>query len=138
MLVGVANILAVGTRDKKDLLEQLPLKVVTVDRAKEAAACLKKNKFSSLISKWNLEDLPGGEFIRRFKNARPDVPTVAFIEPGNDLQEAKARELGVNLVLPDDVDETRFMQSICTLLNLSEIASLYDAGLASCSEFVEI
>lgn len=126
MLVGITNILAVGTRNKQNLLEQLPVRVVIVDRAKEAIACLKKHKFSSLISQWHLEDMANGEFLGRFINARPGVPTVAFIEPHNAEQEIAARSLGVSLVLPDDVEPDQFQESLCTLLNLSRIENVYE------------
>ncbi len=124
MRIEQIDILAAGIRDRSNVLEQLPLRFLLVDMANQAIKCLRQEKILTLISRWDLVDMDGGELLRRVINAKPGMPTMAFIESGNHEQEIAARTLGVRLVLPEDIDDGQLHRSICQLLGLKEIAKL--------------
>jgi hypothetical protein len=118
------DILAANVRDRSIVLEQLPLTFLLVDRGCQAIKCLRQEKILTLISRWDLVDMGDGELLRRVINAKPGMPTIAFIESGNREQEVAARALGVKLVLPEDIDDGQFHRVICELLGLKEIAAI--------------
>jgi DNA-binding NarL/FixJ family response regulator len=124
MLISETTILAVGIRDRDDALEELPVRLLSVDRAAEALPCLRDEDVHTVVSKWNLTDMGGGEFLKRVIEAKPQIPTIGFISPGNDEQEIAARALGVNIVLPEDIDDGHFRQAVCQVLGLNKIASI--------------
>ena len=117
-------ILAVGIKDKSEMLESLPVRVILCDGGLDALKCLRQARTHMLVSKWNLPDMPDGELLRRYTGANPYTPTIAFIEPDNTEQEIEARILGVTVVLSEDSDYETFYASVCRLLHLSSLSQL--------------
>jgi DNA-binding NtrC family response regulator len=114
----------IGTKDKASELHELPLRLVTLDTGKEAIKCLKEEQIDTVVSRWNLIDMPEGQLLAKIIAAMPKMPTVAFIEPGNWQQEIMARSLGVTAVLNEDIDDAYFRNTICQLLRIEDIASV--------------
>ncbi len=123
-----STILMIAAKDKTEALRELPVRLLAIDTAKEALACLKLETVDSIVSRWNLVDMPGGRLLERIIDARPDMPTVAFIEPGNREQEIEARSMGVTAILNDDIDEDYFRNTICQILHIESVSALSLAG----------
>lgn len=113
------NILAVGIGEKSNVLRELKLNIFSLTFGKEAARSLKTKNFHSVISRWNLLDMPQGRFLKGLKSFRPDIPTIAIIEAGDTSQEIAARSLGVSAVVPDDGDDGYLCQIVSQLMGLN-------------------
>lgn len=125
-----STILMIGTRDKSEALRELPLRLLVIDTAKEAVACLRNETVDSVVSQWDLVDMPQGRLLEKIIDARPGMPTVALIEPGNAEQEIAARSLGVTVILSENVDDAYFRSTICQILHIDNVSSLCLAGKA--------
>ncbi len=84
----------------------------------EAARSLKNEKVNSVVSRWDLEDMPNGRFLKSLRAARPNIPTIAFVRAGNTTQEIAARSLGVSAVLTEDASDEAFKETVANLLGL--------------------
>jgi DNA-binding NtrC family response regulator len=119
-----ATVLTVGLNGKVDVLRELPIRLITMQSGIEAARSLKNEEADSVISNWDLDDMADGLFLARLKAAKPKIPTIAFVKPGNVMQEIAARSLGVSAVLTEDVDDEYFRQTVANVLGLAEIGSI--------------
>ena len=123
-----SNILIVGVPDKDDALKELPVRLFVMDTAIQAIACMKEYKIATLVSHWDLIDQPDGEFLESAVLAKPTLPTIAFIKPGDLRQEVAARSLGVSAVLNEDVDNAYFIKTVCQLLDISAVKTMRMTG----------
>lgn len=119
-----STILIVAAQDKAHILQELPVRLLMIDTGKEAVQCLRQGKIDTVVSRWNVADMPDGLLLEKIISARPKMPTVAFIEPGNHQQEIWARALGVTAILNEGIDDDYFRSVICQILNIQEIASV--------------
>ena len=126
-----STILMIGTNDKTKVLHELPVRLLVIDTGKEALECLKGEHIDSVVSQWDLVDMPEGELLEKIIDAEPNIPTVAFIEPNNWEQEIAARSLGVTAILNEDIDESYFRSTICQLLHIETVSTLSLCGTAS-------
>jgi DNA-binding NarL/FixJ family response regulator len=117
-----ANILIVGAPQRSQALKELPVRIFTAASAKEAVRYLREERIDSIISQWNLNDMPNGKFLANIKAAKPGISTTAFITPGDQNQEIAARSLGISVVLNEDVNNECLSETICQLLAISPIA----------------
>jgi len=125
MLVLVqANVLTVGLNGKSRALRGLPIRLMEMQFASEAARSLKNEKVDSIISKWDLTDSRNGGFLKKLKTVKPDIPTIVFVKSGNREQEIAARSLGVSAVLPEDTDDELFTQTVANVLGLKDVVSI--------------
>lgn len=124
MCVVGRNILVVGIADKGSALRELPVRVLAMDTGAEAIRCLKEERIDTIISSWELIDIPGGKLLKNVIEAKPSMPTIAFIKSGNIEQEIAARRLGVDAVLSEDIDDDYFREIVCQLLRISTVASM--------------
>ncbi len=92
-----ANVLAIGLDGFPNMLDNLPVRVVSALSAKEAARSLKYENFDIILSSWNLDN--SDWFVRTIKRAKPSMPVVAIVEPGNPEQEIQARCSGASAVV---------------------------------------
>jgi len=122
------TILSVGIRKKSEALETLPVRVLVMDSGTEAVRHLFEDKIDIVISRWDLTDMPQGMLLEKIINAKPNMPTVAFIEPGNREQEIMARSLGVTAILNEDIDESNFRSTICQILHIESVSLLSLCG----------
>ena len=124
MYVVVANILAVGVSDKSGALKDLPIRLLVMDTGAEAVRCLQEERIATVISRWELVDMPRGRLLKNIIAADPVVPTIAFVTSGDRSQEIAARALGVSAILSEDVDDDYFREIICQLLDISTVTSV--------------
>jgi len=113
-----ATVLTIGLERKSQALRKLPIELLIVQSGFEAARSLKTKEIDSVICRWDLEDMHNGEFLRRLKAVKPNVPTIALISSGDMAQEIAARSLGVSAVLTDDIDNDYFVEIVSNALNL--------------------
>ncbi len=113
-----ANVMTVGLGERNSVLQELPLRVISMHLANNAVSSLKTEKVDSVISQWELEDSKDGDFLRRFRIARPGIPTIVLVESGNEKQESAARSLGVSAVLTNDCSDELFAQTVANVLGL--------------------
>ncbi len=118
------SILVVGIADKGDALRELPIQVLAMDTGSQAIRCLKKEKIDTVVSHWELIDVPDGRFLKNVREAKPFTPTIAFIKPGDVAQEVAARRLGVDCVLSEDVNNDYFREAVCQLLGIPAVSSM--------------
>lgn len=119
-----ANVLTVGLNGKSEVLKELPIRVIKMQSAKEAARSLKNEQVNSVISKWDLDDMEDGQFLKNLRAVKPEIPTIAFIKAGDQAQEIKARSLGVSAVLTDEADDELFCETVANVLELGDFASI--------------
>jgi hypothetical protein len=124
MLVTEAKVVTVGIGEKTEVLRELPIRLLALETTISAIACLREGGVNMLISQWEHVDCPAGEFLKRVREAKPDMPTIAFVEPGNAEHELMARSLGVSVVLPDDTDDDHFRETVCQVLGLEPVSCL--------------
>ena len=122
------TVLSVGIRKKNEVLKTLPVRVLVIDSGAEAVRHLFEDKIDIVISHWDLTDMPQGKLLEKIINAKPNMPTVAFIEPDNREQEITARSLGVTAILNEDIDETYFRNTICHILHIESVSMLSLCG----------
>ncbi len=119
-----ANVLTVGLNGKNDVLRELPVRLITMQSGIQAARSLKNEKVDSVISKWDLQDMEDGRFLRSLRAVKPEIPTVAFVRAGDVAQEIAARSIGVSAVLTDDSDDELFRQIVANVLGLTSPVSI--------------
>ena len=125
MLVLVqANVVAVGINGRTEALRELPIRLLSMQSGMEAARSLKNEKVDSVISKWDLDDMEDGRFLKRLKAVRADLPTIVFVKAGDRAQEIAARSLGVSAVLTDDTSDELFRETVANVLGLKDIVSI--------------
>jgi len=119
-----ATVLTVGLNGKNEVLRELPIRLITMQSGTEAARSLKNEKVDSVISKWDLDDMEDGRFLKTLRAVKPEIPTIAFIRAGDRAQEIAARSLGVSAVLTDDTSDELFRQTVANVLGLKGILSI--------------
>lgn len=124
MFIVEATILAVGINDKTEALEELPLRIIVMDKAVQAIGCLKDEHINAVASRWELDDMPDGMLVKKILAAKPGTPVIVFVRPSDPEQEIAARSLGVSAVLPEDIDGEYFRDTVCQVLGLSCIRSI--------------
>jgi len=128
VIIAQMNVLAVGMQDRVDRFKGLPIRLLNLTRGADAIRSFKTEQIDSVISHWHLADMPDGQFLKKLKTVKPEMPTVAIVEPNNPQQEIQARMLGVSAVVPEDCDEEYFRQvmaSVFGLANVKAIEKLY-------------
>ena len=119
-----AKVLAVGLNSRSEILRELPIRLVTMQSGTEAARSLKNEEVDSIISKWDLDDMADGWFLRRLRAVKPQIPTIAFIRAGDQAQEIAARSLGVSAVLTDEADDELFRETVANVLGFHDLVSI--------------
>jgi DNA-binding NtrC family response regulator len=113
-----ATVLTVGLNGRNEVLRELPIRLITMQSGLAAARSLKNEKVNSVISRWDLDDMSDGRFLKSLRAARPYIPTIAFVRPGNVTQEIAARSLGVSAVLAEDATDEAFKETVANLLGI--------------------
>ncbi len=115
-----ATVLTVGLNGRSEVLKELPIRMISMQSGLEAARSLKNEKVNSVISRWDLDDMPDGKFLKSLRAAKPCIPTIAFVRAGSKNQEIAARALGVSAVLSEDATDEMFKETVANLLGLTE------------------
>ncbi len=118
------KILVVGIADKGNVLKELPLQILALNVGAQAIRCLREERIDTIVSHWELIDMPDGEFLKKVTEAKPSMPTIAFIRPGDIEQELAARQIGVDCVLSEDIDDDYFRETVCQLLGIPAVSSM--------------
>ena len=113
-----ATVLTVGLNGRSEVLRELPIRLITMQSGLAAARSLKNEKVNSVISRWDLDDQPDGEFLKSLRAAKPYIPTIAFVRAGSKNQEIAARSLGVTAVLAEDVTDDLFKETVANILGI--------------------
>ncbi len=119
-----ASVLTIGLNGREEVLEELPIRVISMQSGMEAARSLKTERVDSVISNWELEDMADGRFVKGLRVTKPDIPTIVFTRAGDLAQEVAARSLGVSAILTDDADDNLFRQTVAEVLGLRDIVSI--------------
>lgn len=122
MRVFVANVLTVGVTDRSKALNVLPVRLLLMETGAEAIQCLREERIATVISRWELTDMPQGKFLKKIVAAKPAVPTIAFVTPGDRSQEVAARSLGVSAIVSEDVEDEYFREIVCQVLGIYKIS----------------
>ena len=128
VIIAEMNVLAVGMEDRVNEFKALPIRLLNMTHGKDAIRSFKTDHIDSVISHWHLRDMPDGAFLKKLKAVKPDMPTVAIIEPNNPQQEIEARMLGVSAVIPEDCDGQYFREVMAEVLGLHgtyEVETIY-------------
>jgi DNA-binding NarL/FixJ family response regulator len=118
VIIAEMNVLTVGMDDRGDGFDGLPVRLLDAAGGSEAIRSFKTDPIDSVVSHWNLSDMPDGEFLRKLKAVKPDMPTVAIVDPDDPQQEIEARQLGVSAVVSEDCGEGYFREVITAVLGL--------------------
>ncbi len=119
-----ANVLTVGLDGKNEVLRELPVRLIAMQSAAEAARSLRNEKVDSVISKWGLDDMEDGWFLKRLRAVKPDIPTIVFVRANDRAQEIAARSLGASAVLTDEASDELFQKTVVNVLGLKDIVSI--------------
>jgi len=124
------NLLAVGVNGRTQLLSELPIRLVSVQSAAEAVVCIRNDRFESVLSTWNLDDMPGGLFLKRLRVVKPDLTTIVLINNEDPSEEILARSIGVCAVLTEDCSDDFLVRAVASVLGLevpAEAAAITEA-----------
>jgi DNA-binding NarL/FixJ family response regulator len=113
-----ATVLTVGLYGRSEVLTELPVRLIKMQSGLEAARSLKSEKVNSVISRWDLDDMPDGRFLKSLRAAKPYIPTIALIRAGSKQQEIAARSLGVTAVLAEDATDAVLRDTVANLLGI--------------------
>jgi DNA-binding NarL/FixJ family response regulator len=113
-----ATVLTVGLNGRSEMLRELPVRLIKMQSGLEAARSLKSEKVNSVISRWDLDDMPDGRFLKTLKAAKPYIPTIALVKPGSRAQEIAARSSGISAVLADDATDNVLRDTVANLLGI--------------------
>jgi DNA-binding NarL/FixJ family response regulator len=116
--------MTVGLNEKNDVLKELPIRLISMQSGKEAASSLKNEKVDSVISRWDLDDMEDGKFLKKLRAVKSDIPTIVFIRSGDISQEIAARSIGVSAVLTDDTSDDIFRETVANILGLKSVVSI--------------
>jgi CheY-like chemotaxis protein len=119
-----AHVLTVGLNGKNEVLRELPIRLITVPSGRQAVHSFRNERFDSVITNWDLDDMQNGRFIKKLRAVKPDIPTIVFIRANEPEQEIAARSLGVSAVLTDESDDELFRQTVANVLGIRDIASI--------------
>ena len=115
-----ATVLTVGLNGRNKIFKELPLRLINMQSGLEAARSLKNEKVNSVISRWDLDDMPDGRFLKALKAAKPHIPTIAIVRSGSAAQEIAARSLGVSAVIAEDATDDVFRDTVANLLGIKD------------------
>lgn len=124
VIIAKMNVLSVGVGQRGRQLDGLPIRLINLAKGTEAIRSFKIEDINSVISHWHLADMPNGEFLRKLKAVRPEMPTIAIVEAGNQQQEIEARSLGVAAVICEDSSGDHFRQVVTAVLGLAETEAI--------------
>jgi DNA-binding NarL/FixJ family response regulator len=124
VIIAEMNVLTVGVENRTSQFKGLPIRLLNLAHGSEAIRSFKTDPIDSVVSHWHLADMPDGQFLRKLKAVKPDMPTVAIVDPNNPQQEIEARQLGVSAVIPEDCDSGYFRQVMAAVFGLPNVEAI--------------
>lgn len=119
-----ANILAIGITGRSEVLRTLPVRVIDMQCSQEAGSSLKTEEIDTIISHWDLPDAADGRFLKALRRAKPHMPIIALVAPGDIGREIAARSIGVTAVVSSDVSDAYFRSVIAEVLGIDDVESI--------------
>lgn len=90
--------------------------VTTAERGEEGIAKFKIQRFDLVVTDLSMPDLSGWEVAREVKRLRPDMPVILITGWGQNLDEEKLRESGVDRVVSKPFRIEQLMKTVEELL----------------------
>jgi len=119
-----ANLLAVGVDGRTRVLNELPIRLISVGSAAEAIRRIRNDRFQSVLSRWHLKDMPGGLFLRKLRLVKPDMTTIILICGKDASEEISARSIGVSAVLTEDCSDEFLLATVASVLGIEAPAEV--------------
>ncbi len=91
--------------------------VTTAERGEEGIAKFKIQRFDLVVTDLSMPDLSGWEVAREVKKLRPDMPVVLITGWGQNLDEEKLKESGVDRVVTKPFRIEQLMKTVEELLS---------------------
>lgn len=114
------SVMTVGM-ERLEELEKMPIRLLGRKQGKEAVRSFKREHIDSVICRWDLPDMPNGQFVQKLRMIRPDMPIITVVQANDSDQEISARMLGATVVA-DDCGRDYFNQVLASALHLPELA----------------
>jgi DNA-binding NarL/FixJ family response regulator len=116
-----ATILAIGIDDEKlEVIRELPVKVTAHRFGHEATGSFRSEKVDTVVSRWDLADMPNGKMLKGIRGIRPGLPLITIVEAGDTEQEKAARCLGVTAVCTADDPDEYLKEIIVNVLGIKQ------------------
>lgn len=113
------KILTVGLDNNTDLANALPVQIISSTNGMEAIRHLREHhKIDTVVTRWDLPDMPNGQLIRRIRAAKPSIPTVVILDKPDQQREIDVRKLGVTAVIPSTANTGSLINAISHVLNV--------------------
>ena len=119
-----ANLLAVGLDGRTKVLNELPIRLISVQSAGEAIQRIRNDRFESVLSRWHLKDMPGGLFLRKLRLVKPDMTTIVLVCSKDPSEEIRARSIGVSAVLTEDCSDEFLLATVASVLGIEAPAEV--------------
>lgn len=119
-----ATVLTVGLNGENEVLKELPVRLITTQSGIEAARSLKNEEVDSVITRWDLDDMENGLFLKRLKAVKPELATIVLVKAGDPEQEIAARCLGASAVLTDRTNQELLRETVANVLGLKDFLSI--------------
>ncbi|MBN1796794.1 MAG: hypothetical protein JW804_08975 [Sedimentisphaerales bacterium] len=113
-----ANLLTVGLNGKAEILQELPICLYIAESAAGAISLLRDVKVEGVFSKWHLEDMPDGLFLRKLKTVKPSLATIVMVRGDNPTEEIRARSMGVSAVLTERCSDKFLLETVSQALGV--------------------
>jgi CheY-like chemotaxis protein len=91
--------------------------VTTAERGEEGIAKFKIQRFDLVVTDLSMPDLSGWEVAREVKKLRPDMPVVLITGWGQNLDEEKLKESGVDRIVAKPFRIEQLMKTVEELLS---------------------
>ena len=124
VIIAEMNVLAVGVESRADEFNGLPIRLLNMAHGADAIRSFKTDPIDSVISHWHLADMPDGQFLKKLRAVKPDMPIIAIVETNNPQQEIEARMLGVSAVIPEDCGGEYFRWVMTSVLGLPSVRAI--------------
>jgi CheY-like chemotaxis protein len=91
--------------------------VTTAERGEEGIAKFKIQRFDLVVTDLSMPDLSGWEVAREVKKLRPDMPVILITGWGQNQDEEKLKESGVDRVVTKPFRIEQLMKTVEDLLS---------------------
>jgi CheY-like chemotaxis protein len=95
--------------------------VTTADRGEEGIAKFKIQRFDLVVTDLSMPDLSGWEVAREVKKMRPEVPVILITGWGQNFDEEKLKEAGVDRVVTKPFRIEQLMKTVEELLSKAAV-----------------
>ncbi len=116
------EVLTVGVEKFNQYLQKMPVRLLSFATGKQAISSLKNANINAVVCSWDLQDMPDGKFLRGLKHIKPDIHSIAIVNPENLNQEINARSVGVNAVVSQNTSGDDLIKVISNMMKIPEVS----------------